>query len=172
MGEFNRPLTIEQEVAFRVADWEQATRSALDPSLTPNERATARLAAAEHVQALTVLLFLRDASAGTARARALGQVSAERELQIGRWGEQHRADDTGGEQLRAEAEQATALCQAAEANIAGGAGWRLVLGEQVAAAFAETDPAALRSKLVQVAAAAVAWIEDLDSRTSQPAEQA
>ena len=95
-------------------------------------------------------------------------ILAERVRQLTRWGVQHRADDTGGATLRGEAEQAKRTCQAAEKFVAGGAGWRLVLAEEVAEAFAETNPERLRAELVQVAAVAVAWIEDLDSREQEP----
>jgi hypothetical protein len=36
--------------------------------------------------------------------------------------------------------------------------------EEVFEAFAESSPDALRKELTQVAAVAVAWIEDIDSR--------
>jgi hypothetical protein len=41
--------------------------------------------------------------------------------------------------------------------------WRLVLAEEVAEAFAETDPARLREELIQVAATAVRWVEAIDA---------
>lgn len=40
--------------------------------------------------------------------------------------------------------------------------WRHILQEEVAEAFAESDPARLREELVQIAAVAVAWIEGID----------
>ena len=40
--------------------------------------------------------------------------------------------------------------------------WRHVLGEEVAEAFAEVEPAKLRAELVQVMATAGRWIEDID----------
>lgn len=96
--------------------------------------------------------------------RVLADVHEERVRQLDRWGVQHRHDDTGGDTLRAEAEQAKRICQAMEKHVDGGAGWRVVLAEEVAEVFAERDPAPLRAELVQVAAVAVAWIEDLDAR--------
>ena len=103
-------------------------------------------------------------------ARVLADVHAERVRQLDRWGVQHRHDDTGGNTLRAEAEQAKRTCQAMEKHVDGGAGWRVVLAEEVAEAFAERDPAALRTELVQTAAVAVAWVEDIDSRHGAPAD--
>lgn len=43
--------------------------------------------------------------------------------------------------------------------------WLKILREEVAEAFAETDPVKLRAELLQVAAVAVAWIEAIDRRT-------
>lgn len=42
--------------------------------------------------------------------------------------------------------------------------WRDVLAEEVAEAFAEEDPERLRKELVQVAAVAARWVEDIDNR--------
>lgn len=42
--------------------------------------------------------------------------------------------------------------------------WRDVLAEEVAEAFSEEDVDALRKELVQVAAVAARWIEDIDRR--------
>jgi hypothetical protein len=39
-----------------------------------------------------------------------------------------------------------------------------VLNEEVAEAFAESDPAKLRAELLQVAAVCAAWIYDIDTR--------
>lgn len=42
--------------------------------------------------------------------------------------------------------------------------WVHLVREEVAEAFAETDPVRLRAELVQVAALAVSWVEKLDAR--------
>jgi hypothetical protein len=44
--------------------------------------------------------------------------------------------------------------------------WMHVLNEEVCEAFAETDEAALRTELVQVAASALRWIRAIDTRAS------
>lgn len=44
--------------------------------------------------------------------------------------------------------------------------WRDVLREEVYEAFAEVDPAKLRAELVQVAAVAARWVEDIDRRAA------
>lgn len=46
--------------------------------------------------------------------------------------------------------------------------WLHVLRENVAESFAETDPAALRAELVQVAAVAVRWVMDIDLGPERP----
>lgn len=47
--------------------------------------------------------------------------------------------------------------------------WVGIALEEVAEAFAETDPVKLRAELLQVAAVAVNWIEAIDRRTAAPA---
>lgn len=94
----------------------------------------------------------------------LDDIAAERARQIAKWGVQHRADGTGGFGREDAAAGAKQACQAAEKHTPGGASWRLVLAEEVAEAFAETDVAKLRAELVQIAAVACAWVEDIDSR--------
>lgn len=100
--------------------------------------------------------------------RVLADVHEERIRQLRKWGVQRRADDTGGATLQGEAEQAKRTCQAMEEHVKGGAGWRLVLAEEAAEAFAEREPAPLRAELIQTAAVCVAWVEDLDSRGVLP----
>lgn len=85
----------------------------------------------------------------------------ERLRQLDKWGPQEHPDGTGehlaqfADKMRAAADRA-----AAEGKIT----WRDILAEETFEAFAESDPARLRSELVQVAAVAVAWIEDIDNR--------
>ena len=50
---------------------------------------------------------------------------------------------------------------------AGNGTWRHILTEEVWEAFAEKDSARLRAELVQVAAAAVNWIEAIDRRQAK-----
>lgn len=42
--------------------------------------------------------------------------------------------------------------------------WRLILSEQIMAAFAAEDPRELRARLVQVGSLAISWVADLDVR--------
>ena len=117
---------------------------------------------------LTIRRPMRAPAGGLFHAAfAVRHVLAERIAQLTRWGVQHRPDDTGGPELEKAAAEAKTACQMAEKHTNGGAGWRLVLAEEVAEAFAETDPGRLRAELIQVAAVAVAWIEDLDTRGDQ-----
>jgi hypothetical protein len=92
----------------------------------------------------------------------LADIADERERQDERWGEQNHADGTGGKYDVILAGAARRACQY-EAG-AGHPTWRSILFEEVAEAIAETDPAALRAELVQVAAVAAAWIEGIDRR--------
>lgn len=94
-------------------------------------------------------------------ARVLAEVSVERFRQLDKWGVQHRDNGTGGSHMRDAAENMRDHCNYLAEH--GGANWRAVLMEEVFEALAEHDPAALRAELVQVAAVAAAWIEDIDS---------
>ncbi|SFK74701.1 hypothetical protein [Streptomyces pini] len=90
-------------------------------------------------------------------------VDAERQLQLARWGDQRHPDGTGTPGYIAKARAARERCQR-DAISPDGPLWALVLLEEVYEALAETDPAALRAELVQVAAVCAAWISDLDRR--------
>jgi hypothetical protein len=109
-------------------------------------------------------LTAQTSPAGRVIGAILAEVGAERRRQLAKWGVQHRADGTSIALTHA-ATVARERCQQAEA--AGGADWARVLSEEVSEAFCETDPARLRAELVQVAAVAAAWIEDIDSRTAR-----
>jgi hypothetical protein len=91
----------------------------------------------------------------------LAEITAERQRQDARWGEQNHPDGTGlWYAAQAEYERTRTNNAAADGNLT----FRHVLAEEVAEAFAESDPAALRAELVQVAAVAAAWIEAIDRR--------
>lgn len=92
----------------------------------------------------------------------LHAVYQERRRQEERWGVQHHPDATGliDDDVRAERIKALNDFYDAEGNIT----WRDILLEEVYEAFAETDLDKLREELIQVAAVAVAWIEDIDGR--------
>ena len=93
-------------------------------------------------------------------------VDAERQRQLAKWGMQRHPDGTGRPGDREMADRMRAICKAngpAEDN------WRDILAEEVAEAFAETDPAALETELVQCAAVIQHWIANLHSRRVLPA---
>jgi hypothetical protein len=94
--------------------------------------------------------------------RVLQAVLAERIRQDAKWGEQNHPDNTGSTFYAKRAVAARRNCQLAAD--AGMTAWDLVLLEEVHEALAESDPAALRTELVQVAAVAVAWVEAIDRR--------
>lgn len=100
----------------------------------------------------------------------LGELAEERARQDATWGEQHHPDGTGPRvalagrlvSMEDQANDARLECQTAARR--NSVTWRHILREEVHEAFAESDPAALRVELVQVAAVAVAWIEAIDRR--------
>lgn len=94
----------------------------------------------------------------------LAEVIEERERQNLKWGPQRHPDGTGSAFDVEHAEQLKKLCD--DQDALGTTTWRGILHEEVFEAFAETDPVRLREELVQVAAVALAWLEDIDSRGS------
>ncbi|WP_169945307.1 hypothetical protein [Microbispora sp. H11081] len=97
--------------------------------------------------------------------RALNDVAAERAAQDAMWGLRDHPDGTGP----AYAPEADLAKQAvADAAAEGRLTWRHILHEEVLEAFAEDDADRLRAELVQVAAVAVKWIQDLDRRAHSP----
>lgn len=92
----------------------------------------------------------------------LAEVVAERKRQHKLWGQQTHKDGTSAK-LGYEAEKAKNEYRE-EKKKNGDPTWRAILNEEVCEAFAETQPRRLRSELVQVAAVAIAWIEDIDRR--------
>ncbi len=102
----------------------------------------------------------------------LVEVSAERAHQDAKWGQQNHPDGTGPDvplsirRLLDAAEAAFDARHQVEASAkAGTLTWLEILSEEIFEALAESDPAALRAELVQVAATAVCWIEAIDRRT-------
>lgn len=91
----------------------------------------------------------------------LWDIAEERERQDAKWGEQHHKNgtDPANEKLADRAKAYNDL-QA----ITGSGDWCGILFEEVFEAFAELDDVKLREELIQVAAVAVAWVEDIDSR--------
>lgn len=122
--------------------------------------------------------LLAEARTHVERLRAqqwetLDEIAAERERQDAKWGQQNHPDGTGpdvrwqpGIQSTATAAVlADALRARCKAHAASGVVTFLdILMEEVAEAFAESDPAKLRTELVQVAAVATAWVEAIDRR--------
>lgn len=104
---------------------------------------------------------------------AIRELIAERARQDAKWGPQNHPDGTGGPGRIHDADEARAECKR---QFAEGTGtWLDILDEEVAEAYAESDPAKLRAELIQVAAVAVAWIEAIDRRpiatTTAPTEE-
>ncbi len=94
-------------------------------------------------------------------ADLLYDVADERIAQGAKWGDQPHPDGTS-ESYSVHADAAKLLTdQRAEA---GTLTWADILSEEVLEAFSETNPDALREELVQVAAVAISWAEDIDRR--------
>lgn len=98
--------------------------------------------------------------------KPLADIVEERFRQVVKWGVQSLKDGTRMWPWADAAALRNRRHEYAVADALGELTWRAVLAEEVAEAFNESDPAALRSELVQVAAVAVAWIEDLDRRST------
>jgi len=105
-----------------------------------------------------------DFCPGCAMRPVLAEIQAEWMRQIAKWGVQHRKDGSDPFTYRAIAARSRQNFLDAEAN--GGATWRQALNGPFFEAISETDPAPLRKALVELAAVACAWIEDIDSRTA------
>jgi hypothetical protein len=101
-------------------------------------------------------------------------VDAERQRQLSEFGEQHHPDMAGPAQTQRDARDV--FDQWAQNYRAINSGtfdprdpdrrldWTGILLEEVYEALAESDPAKIRTELVQVAAVCAAWIHDIDSR--------
>lgn len=96
-------------------------------------------------------------------AATLDRIVVERVLQDLKWGTRRtHADGSGGASAKLLADQARELCD--RATELGVLSWAHILEEEVAESFAEATPEKLEAELVQVAAVAVAWLEDLRRR--------
>ena len=94
-------------------------------------------------------------------ADVIYDVADERIAQVVKWGVQTRPDGTS-ESYSVHADAAKLLTdQRAEA---GTLTWADILSEEVLEAFSETNHDALREELIQVAAVALSWAEDIDRR--------
>ncbi|WP_433622954.1 hypothetical protein [Nocardia sp. CA-120079] len=115
---------------------------------------------------MSVLISLED-------RRISAEVLTERANQDARWGEQNHPDGTGpawardefgglGGKLTATEYADLMRWYCATAAAADRVTFRHILIEEIAEAFAEDDPIALRMELIQVAAVAQAWVAKLD----------
>lgn len=95
-------------------------------------------------------------------------VEQERLSQLEKWGVQRLADGTGHPFYRMHADEYRRQNDAKVAN-GGEPPWSKVLLEEVYEALAEDDTDKLERELIQVAAVAVAWLEDLVERRNKAA---
>ena len=92
--------------------------------------------------------------------RILFELVAERERQETKFPNQHLPSGTTFRYWQAKENEAK---EAVDRQVANGTlTWLSVLNEEVCEAFAEMDEDKLRAELIQVAAVAVRWIEDID----------
>lgn len=96
----------------------------------------------------------------------LADVEEERVRQDERWGEQHHPDGTGSVDYSACAGFYKTQYDI-ESRKAEGPKWATILLEEVYEACAEWAEDRLRTELVQVAAVCCAWVEDIDSRSTE-----
>lgn len=114
----------------------------------------------------------RDVENTDRTAAVLYEVSRERGRQDAKFGEQNCPDGTGPDVVWAftgpasyVADNARAHCQ--QLTEEGFLTFRDIALEEVAEAFAESDPVKLRAELVQNAAVFVKWIEAIDRRANR-----
>lgn len=97
----------------------------------------------------------------------LAEVYAERCRQDAKWGEQNHPDGTGPNLVWAYTGPAAYVADTAKSECQrlsdeGLVTYADIFLEEVAEAFAESDPNKLRTELIQCAAVAVAWVEKID----------
>jgi hypothetical protein len=119
---------------------------------------------------------------GQVTLAVLANVAVERRRQDEKWGEQNHPDGTGPDREFIDLDTldgdedfqrdgfithqgaANLFRDICKANGPAEDNYRDILMEEVAEAFAEMDPIALRTELIQVAAVAVQWVEAIDRR--------
>lgn len=89
-------------------------------------------------------------------------IEGERKRQLDKWGVQHHPDGTGASWFTGMAEHYKGVNDSRA--VKGTPQWALILLEEVFEALSETDPDRLMVELVQVAAVATGWCEDIASR--------
>lgn len=111
----------------------------------------------------------------------LREIAEERIRQEDKWGEQNHPDGTGTTWIedlmpftwrddRAAHIALLAKAQCEREARQGKQTWRGIALEEIAEAFAETDPVLLRAELMQSAAVLVNWIGAIDRRTNKAEE--
>ncbi len=90
------------------------------------------------------------------QARILHEIARERDRQDVKWGAQHHPHGTSLSFVAMSDEAKRRFDATSDPT------WQMILDEEVLEAFSETDVDKLRAELVQVAAVAVAWLEDID----------
>lgn len=145
-----------------------------------------------HTELRTILTEHPDTGITTQErtmSNVLHDILQERHRQNEKWDEQNHPDGTGPNELPLlevwyhddndcsplEDSSAKDLAKAATKSTDEGHGsgygtWADILLEEVFEALAESDPAKLRTELIQVAAVATQWVEAIDRRNTKPTE--
>lgn len=102
-------------------------------------------------------------------AQVVEDILAELAKAMAKFPDQHLPNGTGGGEWAVMRDRRREVVDHKLSN--GTATWMDVVLEESYEAFAETDPVPLRAELVQVAAMAIRWIQDIDRRpTGEPVE--
>lgn len=112
----------------------------------------------------------------------LREIAAERRRQDDKWGEQNHQDGTGGAWTMSvtpfnwRVDSGAQIAELAKRHCerrarAGDLTFLDIALEEMAEAFAETDPVKLRAELLQIAAVVVNWIGAIDRRTYKEKEK-
>ncbi|MBT2508849.1 hypothetical protein J7I98_23770 [Streptomyces sp. ISL-98] len=99
------------------------------------------------------------------------EIDAERQRQLAKFGDQRHRDGTHPDRIWAFTGPAGYVANCARENTdqlasEGHVTWLDIALEEFAEAAAESDPAKLRTELIQVAAVCAAWVSDLDRRAN------
>jgi hypothetical protein len=153
-------MTTDMNLPELSEDLAQRVNASLSVTASMDQRKTVIETLAALLNSAVSNLRSWEKTAVTPMGVVMADVTRERHYQNGRWGEQNHPHGTGSNLDRSMADYIRACCKQYAA--AGTLTWRHILDEEVAEAYAETDPAKLRAELVQVAATAANWVEAID----------
>lgn len=98
------------------------------------------------------------------RMHVLADISRERDSQFEKWGDQHWPDGTSAH-FEAQANFYKYINETHVKSDLLRVTWTSIFLEEAFEAISEADIYKLRAELIQVAAVATAWVEDIDNRS-------